>query len=91
MKNASIPPTKMQTTAEFFGAVTDWLGIAAMWHLTAIQVIGPEIGAAAIVGLATGTIVSKIRGKIHGSTVAALLLSAPVVAKLVGLGIAARG
>lgn len=55
------------------GALTDWAGIAAVCYLAPLQKWSVELTAATVVGLATGTIVSKARGKIGGSTAAAIM------------------
>ena len=50
------------------GAVTDWAGIGAVVYLAPLQHWPVELTAGAVVGLASGTIVGKLRGKLGGST-----------------------
>ena len=52
------------------GALTDWAGIAALTYLIAHDKAPMEPWGWVIVGLATGTIINKIRGKAAGSTTA---------------------
>lgn len=63
----------LQAVGLLLGAVTDWIGIGAICYLAPLQHWSSEATGAAVVGLATGTIVAKLRGKVGGSTTAALL------------------
>lgn len=72
----------VRTFSLLIGALTDWLGIAAVCYMAPIQHWSPEMTWTALIGLASGTVVAKLRGKVGGST-AALLLTGPTV-KLAG-------
>ena len=58
------------STGILAGALTDWAGIAALTYLIAHDKAPMEPWGWVIVGLATGTIINKIRGKAAGSTTA---------------------
>ena len=70
------------------GKLTDWLGIGAVCYLANLKVIDGTAALAAIVFLATGTLIGKWKGSGgggSGSTTAAIVLLM-VKGGIIGLG-----
>lgn len=76
----SIPPGRALVAAIVLGACTDWLAIAAIWHLTALRIVSADIGVGIIASLAVGTLVAKARGKLTGTSLQLLLSLATAAA-----------
>ncbi len=74
------------------GAMTDWFGIAAVCYLAPLQHWSPEMTFAAIGVCASGAIVAKAKGKVAGSTSAAIMTgpTLKLASVVLGSGAASR-